>query len=80
MAYQEPAEYALAYNQQTKTLHFGSETPAALTFPVRIFNASGRLVGTFRADEQFSMVPYPQGIYIATWHVSGKTRSVKFSR
>ena len=80
MAYQEPAEYALAYNRDTQTLHFGSETPSELTFPVRIFNASGRLVGTFRADEQFSMVPYPQGIYIATWHVSGKTRSVKFSR
>ncbi|UKK54887.1 CotH kinase family protein [Prevotella sp. E2-28] len=76
----EPEEYALAYNQQTKTLHFGSETPAELQFPVRVYNASGRLIGTFRANEQFSMAAYPQGIYIATWNVSGKTRSVKFSR
>ena len=80
MAYQEPAEYALAYNQQTKTLHFGSETPAELIFPVRIYNASGRLVGIFRADEHYSMAAHPQGIYIATWNVSGRTRSVKFRR
>ena len=76
----EPEEYALAYNQQTRTLHFGSETPAELQFPVRVYHASGRLIGTFRANEQFSMAAYPQGIYIATWNVSGKTRSVKFSR
>lgn len=76
----EPEEYALAYNQQTKTLHFGSETPAELKFPVRVYNASGRLMGTFLANEQFSMAAYPQGIYIATWNVSGKTRSVKFQR
>jgi hypothetical protein len=80
MAYHEPAEYALAYNQQTKTLHFGSETPAELIFPVRIYNASGRLVGIFRADEHYSMASHPQGLYIATWNVSGKTRSVKFRR
>ena len=78
--YQEPAEYALAYNQQTKTLHFGSETPELLTFPVRIFDASGRLIGAFRADEQYSMESCPKGIYLATWYVSGKRRSVKFSR
>lgn len=78
--HQEPEEYALAYNQQTKTLHFGSETPAELTFPVRIYTTSGRLLATFRANEQFSMEAYPQGIYIATWNVSGKTRSVKFQR
>ena len=76
----EPEEYALAYNQQTTTLHFGSETPAELKFPVRVYNASGRLMGTFLANEQFSMAAYPQGIYIATWSVSGKTRSVKFQR
>ncbi len=76
----EPEEYALAYNQQTKTLHFGSETPAELKFPVRVYNASGRLMGTFLANEQFSLAAYPQGIYIATWNVSGKTRSVKFQR
>ena len=78
--YEEPTEYALAYNQQTKTLHFGSETPEKLTFPVHVFNASGRLVGVFRADEQYSMETCPKGIYMATWYVSGKRRSVKFIR
>ena len=78
--FMEPADYALAYNPQTKTLHFGSATPELLTFPVRIFNTSGRLVGMFRADEQYSMETCPKGVYIATWNVGGRTRSVKFKR
>jgi len=76
----EPAEYALAYNPQTQALHFGSATPEALTFPVRVYTASGRLVGTFRASDSFIMSARPAGIYIVTWTVSGKTRSVKFRR
>lgn len=78
--YQEPEEYALAYNQQTKILHFGSENPSELLFPVRIYDASGRQVGIFQANEHYSMESHLQGIYIAKWNVSGKTRSVKFMR
>ena len=76
----EPAAYALAYNPQTKVLHFGAEDRSELTFTVRIFAANGRLVGTFKADEEYEMATKPAGIYIAAWNVGGKTRSVKFRR
>ena len=74
----EPEEYALAYNPQAKVLHFGSATPEALTFMVRVYNSNGQLVGSFRADESYAMSTHPNGIYIASWTVSGKTRSAKF--
>ena len=74
----EPEEYALAYNPQTKVLHFGSATPEALTFTVQVYDANGRKVGTFRADNTFSMASLPSGIYIASWSVNGHTRSAKF--
>lgn len=78
--HQEPAAYALAYNPQTNVLHFGAEDRSELTFTTHIFAANGRLVGMFKADEEFSMATKPAGIYIATWKVGGKTRSVKFKR
>ena len=74
----EPEEYALAYNPQAKVLHFGSATPEALTFMVRVYNSNGQLVGSFRADESYAMSTHPNGIYIASWTVSGKSRSAKF--
>ena len=76
----EPEEYALAYNTDTKTLHFGSATPETLTFTVRVYTAGGQLIGSFRADETFSMMSQRPGIYIATWTAGGQKRSVKFSR
>ena len=78
--HKEPAAYALAYNPQTKVLHFGAEDRSELTFTVRIFSANGKLVGTFTANSEFPMTAQPTGIYIATWNVGGKTRSVKFKR
>ena len=71
----EPAEYALAYDPATKTLHFGSETPEALTFTAHVYTASGQPVGSFRADEPFSMNSLPAGTYIVSWSVGGKTRT-----
>jgi len=77
---QEPDDYALAYNAETKVLHFGSETPDALTFMVRIHSLGGQQIGTFRADEEYSMASHPSGVYIVSWKVGGNTRSAKFSR
>lgn len=73
----EPDDYALAYNTETSTLHFGSATPELLTFIVNIYSASGRLAGSFRANEQFNMASLPKDLYIITWRVNGKVRSVK---
>lgn len=73
----EPAEYALAYNQGSKTLHFGSETPEQLTFNVRIYNLNGVCVRTFVANEECNVSDLPDGIYSVTWKCGNKSRSVK---
>ena len=73
----EPDEYALGYNPQTKTLHFGAEIPEQLTFQARVYAVNGTLVRTFIASEECSLADLPKGIYIVTWNVSGHTRSTK---
>lgn len=76
----EPDSYALAYNNVSQTLHFGAEDPVRLTFLVSVYDATGRLVGCFRANESFPMWSQPTGIYIVSWSVGGQQRSVKFTK
>jgi len=76
----EPEDYALAYNPQTKELHFGCSNPEELSFMVSIYTANGQLVGTFHAKDSFSMLSQRNGVYMVVWTVNGHTRSVKFSR
>jgi len=73
----EPAEYALAFNPQSKVLHFGSETPELLIFNVHVYSASGALLRTFRADEQCSVADLPSGVYVIRWVTGGRQRSTK---
>ncbi|MCR5312643.1 MAG: CotH kinase family protein [Bacteroidaceae bacterium] len=73
----EPAEYALAYNPNTKVLHFGSATPDLLTFRVSVYSVSGMLVKTFIAGEQCSVADLPSAVYIVKWNAGGAQRSTK---
>jgi len=73
----EPENYALAYNPQTKELHFGAENPEKLTFMVSVYTIGGALVGTFRADGSFRMGGQPTGSYVIRWMVDGKQRTAK---
>lgn len=74
----EPENYALAYDPLTQELHFGSDTPEALSFQVHIYALSGQRIGSFTANDRFSMSKHPKGTYIITWTCNRKTRSVKF--
>lgn len=76
----EPDEYALAYNPQTQILHFGSASPEQLTFTARIYTSDGRIVGQFRADEEFNAGNLPDGVYIVSWTCGSKNRSAKFMK
>ena len=73
-------DYALAYDPAAGRLHFGADDPQQLTFVVSVYNAAGRRMGTFRATDDFSMLPYPTGIYIVAWSEGGRKHSVKLSR
>lgn len=70
-------DYALAYDPQSGRLHFGSDNLEALTFPVRIYDHSGRLVRTFRASAGTSLSSLPRGLYLITWTFAAHRRTVK---
>lgn len=76
----EPENYALAYDPFIHELHFGAADVESLRFTARVFDLAGRLIGSFPASGRFSMASEPSGVYVVTWQVSGKTRSVKFSK
>lgn len=76
----EPEDYALAYDPFTHELHFGAADAESLRFTARVFDLAGRLIGSFPASGRFSLASEPSGVYVVTWQVSGKTRSVKFSK
>jgi hypothetical protein len=74
----EPTNYVLAFDPLSNELHFASDTPEALSFKVHVYTLSGQMIGSFMANERFSMSQQPKGTYIITWTCNGKTRSVKF--
>lgn len=76
----EPDNYVLAFDPLSHELHFASDTPDALSFRVDIFTISGNRIGSFMANEHFSLLQHPKGTYIVTWKTGGKTRSVKFQK
>ncbi len=71
-------DYALAYDPVTGRLHFGADRLQDLTFLVSVYNASGHRIASFRACEEFSMLPYPTGLYVVTWKHDRRQHSVKF--
>ena len=76
----EPEDYALAYNPELHTLHFGAEHPEELIFTATVYSSDGTRLRTFRANETLSVADLPTGIYIVGWQVGGKNRSAKFSK
>ena len=70
-------DYALAYDPATKRLHFGTARREDLAFTVVVYNSGGRRVGAFRASDDFSLLPYPAGLYIVSWTSGQRQHSVK---
>lgn len=70
-------DYALAYDPATKRLHFGTDRREDLAFTVVVYNSGGRRVGAFRASDDFSLLPYPAGLYIVSWTSGQRQHSVK---
>lgn len=73
-------DYALAYDAASGRLHFGAEQRDDLTFLVMVYDASGRRIASFRASEDFNMLPYPAGLYIVSWRYLGRQHSVKLMK
>ena len=73
-------DYALAYDPNSGYLHFGTDNISALKFTVRLYDSSGRLQRTFRACDGTTLADLPRGLYIVTWELNGRRRTVKFNR
>ena len=70
-------DYALAYDPISERLHFGADDIQTLTFTVSIFNNAGRRVAAFKACDGYSLQSCPAGLYIVTWKLGDRQRSVK---
>ena len=73
-------DYALAYDPGSGRLHFGADDLGALRFTVRLYDSMGRLQRTFRACDGTMLADLPGGLYIVTWELNGRCRTVKFNR
>ena len=73
-------DYALVYNPIDYTLRFAGEDPSQLTFEASLYSLSGRKMGSFRANERYSVAHLPKAVYIVTWKTNGKIRKTKFLR
>lgn len=70
-------DYALAYDPVLQRLHFGADSPESLAFNVVVYNSGGRHIGVFPASDDFSLLPYPAGLYIISWSSGQRQHSVK---
>ncbi len=70
-------DYALAFEPASGRLHFGADDLNTLAFTVRIYNAAGQPVRNFRASQGTNLSDLPAGLYVITWQVNGRRRTVK---
>lgn len=73
-------DYALAYDPASGRLHFGADDLSALRFTVRLYDSAGRLQRTFRASDGTTLSGLPRGLYLVTWELNGRRRTIKFNR
>ena len=73
-------DFALAYDPYSGRLHFGTDDINALRFTVRLYDSTGRLQRTFRACDGTTLANLPRGLYIITWELNGRRRTVKLNR
>ena len=76
---QPDISYALAYDPQQKRLHFGADDLSQLDFTAQVYDAAGRPLLRFRADEGADVAQLPAGVYIVAWQWQGRRHSAKFS-
>ncbi len=73
-------DYALAYDPVSQRLHFGADDLSALSFTVQVYDSHGRLLRTFRASDGTSLANLPRSLYLVTWTLDGRRRTVKLMK
>lgn len=72
--------YALAFDPTGLRLHFGSDHLGDLTFTALVYDAGGRPVIRFKANEEADVSQLPRGLYIVAWQWQGRRHTAKFTR
>ena len=72
----------MAAQQVTDEQYYAANAAIEAEATYHIFtlhDSSGRLQRTFRACDGTSVTSLPHGLYIVTWELNGRRRTVKFS-
>lgn len=79
--YEHNVEYAVRYDKERQVIGFVSWDMQALdSVDVHIYTVGGRLLYTFKATREQSLVDVPSGTYIVRWNWAGRSHSVKFRK
>lgn len=79
--YASLVDYVLIYNKEMQTIRFASDDMHALAdVDVQVYTVGGRLLYTFKANEEQSVANLPSGTYLVHWTLGSTSRSVKFKR
>lgn len=81
LAYKTDIDYTVIYDKENDCIRFASDDMHVLSeVDVYVFTVGGRLLYTFKADQQQSLVELPGGTYIVRWALGENTKSVKLKK
>lgn len=79
--YKADIDYAVIYDKENETVRFASDDMCVLAeVEVQVYTVGGRLLYTFKANEQQSLVELPGGTYILRWNLGDRAKSVKLKK
>lgn len=73
-------EYHISYDPYSATLHFIAHSDDELHGDASIVNIDGRVMMNFVPAESIDVSSLTKGMYILTWKIGSKTRTLKFVR
>lgn len=81
LAYKTDIDYTVIYDKENDCIRFASDDMHVLSeVDVYVYTVGGRLLYTFKADQQQSLVELPGGTYIVRWTLGENTKSVKLKK
>lgn len=79
--YKSAIDYVVIYDKESEQIRFVSDDMQVLAeVDVHLYTVGGRLLYTFRANQEQSVSELPTGTYIVSWTLGGISRSIKFKR
>ena len=81
LAYKADIDYTVIYDKENDCIRFVSDDMHVLSdVDVYVYTVGGRLLYTFKADQQQSLTELPGGTYIVRWTLADREKSVKLKK